>query len=84
MNTIDGPTKLVRQDAILGGLSIGQLSQHINANLKWEGQDVKHALIYRKSCCSTIVDEHERNIKGRHRDKGAVGLVETNNFLRLL
>jgi len=26
MNTIDGPTKLVRQDAILGGLSIGQLS----------------------------------------------------------
>ena len=25
MNTIDGPTKLVRQDAILGGLSIGQL-----------------------------------------------------------
>jgi len=25
VNTIDGPTKLVRQDAILGGLSIGQL-----------------------------------------------------------
>ena len=25
MNTIDGPTKLVRQDAILGGLTIGQL-----------------------------------------------------------
>ena len=25
MNTIDGPTNLVRQDAILGGLSIGQL-----------------------------------------------------------
>jgi len=24
MNTIDGPTKLFRQDAILGGLSIGQ------------------------------------------------------------
>jgi len=24
VNTIDGPTKLVRQDAILGGLSIGQ------------------------------------------------------------
>ena len=26
MNTMDGPTKLVRQDAILGGLSIGQLN----------------------------------------------------------
>ena len=26
VNTIDGPTKLVRQDAILGGLSIGQLT----------------------------------------------------------
>jgi len=26
VNTIDGPTKLVRQDAILGGLSIGQFS----------------------------------------------------------
>jgi len=25
VNTKDGPTKLVRQDAILGGLSIGQL-----------------------------------------------------------
>jgi len=25
VNTIDGPSKLVRQDAILGGLSIGQL-----------------------------------------------------------
>jgi len=25
MNTIDGPTKLVRQDAILGGLSVGQI-----------------------------------------------------------
>ena len=25
MNTIVGPTKLVRQDAILGGLSIGQI-----------------------------------------------------------
>jgi len=25
VNRIDGPTKLVRQDAILGGLSIGQL-----------------------------------------------------------
>jgi len=25
VNTIDGPAKLVRQDAILGGLSIGQL-----------------------------------------------------------
>jgi len=25
MNTKDGPTKLVRQDAILGGLSKGQL-----------------------------------------------------------
>jgi len=25
VNTIDGPTKLVRQDAILGGLSISQL-----------------------------------------------------------
>jgi len=25
VNTTDGPTKLVRQDAILGGLSIGQL-----------------------------------------------------------
>ena len=24
VNTINGPTKLVRQDAILGGLSIGQ------------------------------------------------------------
>jgi len=24
VNTIDGPTKLVRQDAIFGGLSIGQ------------------------------------------------------------
>ena len=28
VNTIDGPTKLVRQDAILGGLSIGQLAGH--------------------------------------------------------
>jgi len=26
VNTIDGPTKLVRQDAILGGLSIGQFN----------------------------------------------------------
>ena len=26
VNTIDGPTKLVCQDAILGGLSIGQLA----------------------------------------------------------
>jgi len=24
MNTIDGPTKLIRQDAIFGGLSVGQ------------------------------------------------------------
>jgi len=28
VNTKDGPTKLVRQDAILGGLSIGQLTDH--------------------------------------------------------
>jgi len=27
VNTIDGPTKLVPQDAILGGLSIGQFDQ---------------------------------------------------------
>jgi len=26
VNIIDGPTKLVRQDAILGGLSIGQMA----------------------------------------------------------
>ena len=31
MSTIDGPTKLVRQDAILGGLSIGQLQLVLTA-----------------------------------------------------
>ena len=37
MNTIDGPTKLVRQDAILGGLSIGQLPFKSDLDLepKW-------------------------------------------------
>jgi len=30
VNTIDGPTKLVRQDAILGGLSIGQIEKKLD------------------------------------------------------
>jgi len=33
VNAIDGPTKLVRQDAILGGLSIGQFTQRHNAQV---------------------------------------------------
>ena len=33
VNTIDGPTKLVRQDAILGGLSIGQFNNCLNQHL---------------------------------------------------
>jgi len=35
VNTIDGPTKLVRQDASLGGLSIGQLT-HCVVLQEWE------------------------------------------------
>jgi len=35
--SIDGPTKLVRQDAILGGLSIGQLplNGEEDREIKW-------------------------------------------------
>jgi len=33
VNTIDGPTKLVRQDAILDGLSICQLTTCSTANI---------------------------------------------------
>jgi len=33
MNTIDGPTKLVRQDAILGWLSIGQLGVNLHMRI---------------------------------------------------
>jgi len=35
VNTIDGPTKLVRQDAILGELSIGQLTMS-HMTCKWQ------------------------------------------------
>jgi len=34
LNIIDGPTKLVRQDAILGGLSIGQIGVQV-ATVLW-------------------------------------------------
>ena len=35
VNTIDGPTKLARQDAILGGLSIGHLLAWLKTQVSW-------------------------------------------------
>ena len=48
MNTIDGPTKLVRQDAILGGLSIGQLGMIV---------------VYSCCVTQVVLEKHEEEFK---------------------